>query len=43
MKKVLIYFIILSGCTSNQLNDGSYKNFNISETLNFVEFKLKLQ
>tara|TARA_Y100001935_G_C17002140_1_gene358720 strand:+ start:66 stop:239 length:174 start_codon:yes stop_codon:yes gene_type:complete len=44
MKKYLIIFIWLIGCSSNQnLSKTDYKNINFSKDLTLKEFKLKLE
>ena len=44
MKKYLIVFIWLIGCSSNQnLSKTNYTTINFSEDLTFNEFKLKLE
>tara|TARA_B100000674_G_scaffold466529_1_gene450585 strand:+ start:794 stop:967 length:174 start_codon:yes stop_codon:yes gene_type:complete len=44
MKKYLIIFIWLIGCSNNQnLSKTNYTNFNFSKDLTLKEFKLKLE
>ena len=44
MKKYLIFFLILSSCSSNQNElENKFFDMNFNESLTFEEFKIKLE
>lgn len=44
MKKYLIFFLLLSSCSSNQNElENKFFDINFNESLTFEEFKIKLE
>ena len=44
MKKIIIIFFLLSGCSPNYTeNNSNLSNMNFTDSLSFEEFKIKLK
>ena len=43
MKKIFFLLLLLSACSSNELENNLVNDFIFSEKMNFNEFKMKLE
>jgi len=44
MKRIILIFLLISGCSSNQTdNINKFSNLNFSNDLSFEEFKIRLE
>ena len=44
MKRIILIFVLLTGCTSNEnIKNDNITNLNFSDNLSLEEFKIKLK